>query len=177
MNDALRFILTDPAQARLAMTGQLAPYCRNKWASGVERLVVTVEPEEDAKTVQQGRFYWGVVLKETSEQARIEGVQYSSQAWHELFKRLHLPARKKKTRVAGRKRMVVTTTIGTTVGIGVRRMSVYIEKCMAQAQVDFGVRFSELMPQELKPAPAKPRKTAAQLADPDTGEIMEGAAA
>jgi hypothetical protein len=142
MADALSFTLIDPAQARMALTAQLVPYCRQKWAAGVDRLRVTVEPEEDAKTVQQGKFYWGVVLKEISEQARIAGVKYAPEAWHELFKRQFLPRKKKVVRVAGSRRPVVSTTIGTTQGIGVRKMSAFIEKCLAFGVTDLGVRFS-----------------------------------
>lgn len=142
MTEALHFVLTDPAQARLALSHQMAPHCRRLWSEGIARIRVTVEPEDDARTLQQLRFLWGVVYKETSEQARIEGVKYTPEAWHELGKRLHLPPKKKTVRVAGRKRPVVTVTIGSTRGLSVKKMGVYIEKFMAWVATDFGVVFS-----------------------------------
>ena len=140
---ALHTVFLNPEQAKAAIAGQIAPYCRAQWQNGVERLRVTVEPEEDAKTVQQGRFYWGVILTQISEQACIDGQRYTVDAWHELFKRQMLPRRKKRVYVAGKTRPIVTTTIGTTKGLGVRKMSAFIEKVIAFGATDLGVKFSE----------------------------------
>lgn len=142
MTQALHLTLITPEQATRAVSAQLVPFCRALWQDG-ERVSLVAQAEEDAKTVQQGRFYWGIVLKEISEQARIDGVQYSAEAWHELMKRTHLPRRKKLVRVAGKKRPVVTTTIGTTQGIGIKRMSAFIEAVLAFASTDLGVEFSQ----------------------------------
>lgn len=139
---ALHTVFISPEQAKKAIAGQIAPYCRDLWARGIERVAVTLQPEEDAKTVQQNKFYWGVVLREISEQARIEGQRYTVDAWHELFKRQFLPRITKRTRVAGKPRPVVTTTIGSTQGLSVKKMSAYIEQVMAFAQTDLSVKFS-----------------------------------
>lgn len=150
MSQALHMVFLNPEQAAAALKGQVVPFCRQKWADGHTRLTVTIEPEEDSKTVQQGKFLWGVVYKEMSEQAVIGGQKYSAEAWHELCKRQFLPRAKTVTRVAGRKRPVVSTTIGTTKGIGLRKMSAFIEQVMAFAQVDLGVRFSLLRWEEYR---------------------------
>ena len=139
---ALQTVFINPEQAKSAIASQIAPYCRTQWQNGIERLRVTIEPEEDAKTVQQGNFLWGVVYSEIAHQAKIDGVRYVSDAWHELGKRMFLPRRKVSTRVAGKKRPVVYTTIGTTKGLSVKKMSVYIEKVIAYAATDLGVQFS-----------------------------------
>jgi len=140
---ALQATLINPDQARAFIASQMGPYCRSQWQNGVERLRVTVEPEEDAKTVQQGRFLWGVVYTEISEQARMTGHQYTVDAWHELCKRQFLPRVSKRVYVAGRNRPVITTTIGTTKGLGIRKMSAFIERVIAFGATDLGVRFSE----------------------------------
>jgi hypothetical protein len=140
---ALHTVFINPEQAKAAISGQIAPFCRVQWQNGFERLRVTIEPEEDAKTVQQGKFYWGVVLMQISEQARVEGQRYTVDAWHELFKRQCLPRVSKRVYIAGKKRPVVTTTIGTTKGLGIRKMSAFIEKVIAFAVNDLGVAFSE----------------------------------
>jgi len=140
---ALHCVFINADQARAAISGQIAPYCKAQWQNGIERLRVTIEPEEDAKTVQQGKFYWGVVLMQISEQAQIEGQRYTVDAWHELFKRQMLPRASKRAYVAGKKRPVVTTTIGTTKGLGIRKMSAFIEKVIAYAVTELGVQFSE----------------------------------
>ncbi len=140
---ALHAVFTDPDQAKLVIAKAIGPYCRAQWQNGHSRLAVTIEPEDDAKTVQQGKFYWGVILMQISEQARIEGQRYTVDAWHELFKRQMLPRVSKHTYVAGRKRPVVTTTLGTTKGLGIKKMSAFIEKVIAFAAGDLGVQFSE----------------------------------
>jgi len=142
LNDTLKLVFVNPEQAKAAIHGMIAPYCKAQWQNGARRLAVTVEPEDDAKTAQQGRYYWGVVLAEISEQARIGGVQYTDEAWHELMKRMHLPRRTLKTIVAGKKRPVVYTVIGSTKGLGVRKMSAFIERVLAYGAVDQGVMFS-----------------------------------
>jgi hypothetical protein len=142
MSDSLRLTLVTPGQATQAISAQLVPFCRALWQDG-ERVSLVAQREEDAKTVQQGRFLWGVVYKEMSEQAVICGQKYSAEAFHELCKRQFLPRVKKVIRVAGKKRPVVTTTIGTTKGLGIRKMSAYIEQCLAFGSTDLGVVFSE----------------------------------
>ena len=138
---ALSVAFVDEAQAMQCIRQSIAPYCKQKWSEGCGRLSVVIQPEEDMKTVQQGNYLWGVVYKEISEQAQIGGEKYSQQAWHELCKRQYLPRKKTVTRVAGRARPVVSTTIGTTKGIGIRKMSTYIEQCLAFG-AELGVKFS-----------------------------------
>lgn len=143
MNElALHTVFTDEQQAVMTIKGTIAPYCKAQWKSGVDRLAVTVMPLEDSRTIQQNRFYWGIVLKEISEQARIAGQRYTLDAWHELFKRQELPRRTKKVYVAGKKRPVITTTIGTTTGLSVKKMTEYLEKVIAFSATDLNVRFS-----------------------------------
>jgi hypothetical protein len=173
VSEPLNVVFISPEQAKQAIAGQIAPYCRQQWASGVERLAVTVQPEEDARTIRQLNFLWGVVYKETSEQARIDGQQYTPDAWHELGKRLHLPRKKTRTKVAGRKRPVITTSIGTLVGIRMRPMSLYITAFMAWATTDYGVQFSEPLPADLRPAPGKAKSKPREVIDDDTGEITQ----
>jgi hypothetical protein len=142
MSEALHTVFIDPDQARAAIAGQIGPFCRAAWERGVQRLAVTIEPEEDARTAQQNRFYWGVLLKEISEQAAPGGQKWSAEAWHELFKRQFLPRLTKRIKVAGRKSPVVTTTIGTTRGLSVKKMSTYMEQVSAFAVNDLHVVFS-----------------------------------
>jgi hypothetical protein len=139
---ALQTYFINPDQAKACITQQIAPFCRSMWDQGIERLTVTVEPEDDAKTVQQGRFLWGVVYTEIAEQAKVDGIRYTTDAWHNLFKRMYLPRKKKVERIAGRKRPVVSTTLGSTKGMKVKPMSKYIEQVIFYASTELGVQFS-----------------------------------
>lgn len=169
---ALTVTFLNPDQAKQAIHGVIAPFCRGQWAQGVERLTVTVEPEDDAKTVQQDRYLWGVVYKEISELGQLAGQKYSPEAYHELMKRLYLPRRVKRVHVAGRKRAVVTTTIGTTVGIGIARMAAFIDDVIAFAATECGVVVSEPLPPHLRPQ----RRAKREVVDQETGEVMEATA-
>ncbi len=148
---ALQTYFTGPDQAKTCISQQIAPFCRTMWQQGIERLTVTVEPEDDAKTVQQGRFLWGVVYHEIAHQAKIGGVRYTSDAWHEFFKRQYLPRKKVTAQVAGKKRPVVYTTLGSTKGMKVKPMSKYIEQVIAYAATELGVRFSATRWEEYRP--------------------------
>jgi hypothetical protein len=139
---ALQTYFVNPDQAKTCISQQIAPFCRTMWEQGIERLTVTVEPEDDAKTVQQGRFLWGVVYHEIAHQAKIGGVRYTSDAWHAYYKRKFLPRKKVTEHVAGKKRPIVYTTLGTTKGMKVKPMSKYIEQVIADAVTELGVQFS-----------------------------------
>lgn len=42
---------------------------------------LTCQEFEFDRTAQANRYYWGVVLKEISEQARVCGQRYTAEAW------------------------------------------------------------------------------------------------
>jgi hypothetical protein len=111
-------------------------------ADGKEVRIRAEEAESD-RTLRQLRFYWGVVLKEISEQARINGDQFAAEAYHELCKRQFLGYEIKKVKVAGRKRTSVLRRLRSTTGLSVKKMSEYLEKVLAFGAVDLGVIFSE----------------------------------
>lgn len=106
------------------------------------RVRVLVEEAEDMRSVRQNRWYWGVLLREVSEQARIDGQRWTADAWHELGKRQFLPRKVSKVAVAGRKKKTVIVTIQSTTGLSVRRMSEYLEQFSAFAATELGVRLS-----------------------------------
>lgn len=97
---------------------------------------------EDDRSLQQNRYYWGVVLPEISEQASIAGVRYASEAWHELFRRQFLGYEIEKVRVAGRKKPVINRRLKSTAKLKVKPFSDYLDKVQAFAATDLGVRFS-----------------------------------
>lgn len=160
-----------PGQARAAMTRTLLPACEGMFARGVKRVRVTAEEVEDDRTEQQHRYYWGVVLRDVSEQVSVGGVKYTQDAWHEYGKRTFLPRKTKKVKVAGRSRPVVTTVIASTTDLSVRQMGDYLEKWMAFA-AEHGATVSEPLPPHLRPQRRKKR----EHIDAETGEILEAAA-
>ncbi len=104
---------------------------------------IRAEEAEDERSLRQNRFMWGVVLKEISEQARINGQGWTAEAWHLYCKREYLGYAFVRETVAGRKRKVVRKELRSTTRLSVRRMSEYLDKVMAFAVTDLGVVFSE----------------------------------
>jgi hypothetical protein len=102
-----------------------------------------MEEAEDTRSLQQNRFYHGVVLAEIAEQARSNGQRWAADAWHEYAKRTYLGYEFKRITIAGRKRKAVSKQLRSTTRPSVRRMSEYLDKVMAFAVTDLGVVFSE----------------------------------
>lgn len=146
-------------QANLSLKGAFIPWCKQRLDKGIG-LAVSVVELEDARTLRQLRFYWGVVLKETSQQAKVNGIGATPDGWHLYFKREHLGYEFTKTTLPGKKRPSVIKTLRSTTDLKVKAMAIYLEKCQAQAVTDFGVMFSLSRWQDYR-------------VDKSTGEIVE----
>lgn len=139
---ALHTVFINPEQAKAAIAGQIAPYCKQLWAQGVERVAVTLQPEEDAKSDRQRRYYHGVVLKEIAEQARANGQQFPIPVWKEYFRDKYVGYRweayvELKTGKKKRRKVRISTE-----DLGVKAYSKLIEQVTAEAATDLGVQFS-----------------------------------
>lgn len=128
-------------QAGASIRAAFLPYVEKHLRDGL-CLAVKVEELEDARTLRQNRFYFGVVLKEISEQAKVNGIGATADGWHLYFKRQFLGYEFKKTRLPGAKRPSVTRTLRSTAGLSVKKMGIYMEQVQACAATDFGVTFS-----------------------------------
>lgn len=138
---ALVLQLNNAEQGRVAIREQLLPFCGTLIDAG-KRVAITAQELEDDRTLKQNAFYWGPCLKDISEQAAIGGQKYSKDAWHELFKREFLPRQVTKSKVAGRKKTVVSVSLGSTKKLSVRQMSKYLDRLQAFAATDLGVAFT-----------------------------------
>ena len=101
-----------------------------------EPLRVIVTSDERKRNAEQNRFYWGVALRDISEQAWIDGKQFDKDAWHEYFSRkfgvcedLTLPD--------GETIMRRKSTTQMTVG----EFSTYVNQVQAWAANHLGVEF------------------------------------
>lgn len=148
----------NPQQGHATIAANLWPWVKAQTMAG-NAVDIHAGPAQDDRTIQQNRFYWGVVLKETSQQAKVNGIGATPDGWHLYFKREHLGYEFTKTTLPGKKRPSVIKTLRSTKGLKVKAMSNYLEQCMAQAATDFGVMFSLSRWQDYR-------------IDPLTGEIM-----
>lgn len=141
MGEVLDRVVTTREQAHEAAR-QVYANARAILANGEKPRILCEQFEED-RSIQQNKFYWGVVLRQTSEQARIAGQRYTADAWHELGKRQFLGFEIKKVAVAGRKKVTIIRRLRSTTDLTVKKMSAYLEEFMAFAVTDLGVRFTE----------------------------------
>jgi hypothetical protein len=137
------FVISSPEQAHEAANEIYQRHLKPAAADGVI-MRVDVQEWDDDRSLQQNRFYWGPCLKEISEQARVAGVQYTDEAWHEFFKRQFLGFEIEKVYVAGRKRATIIRRLRSTTKLGVRKFSKYLDQLQAYAATELGVKFSVL---------------------------------
>lgn len=137
---AITKVVRDPAEGHAAM---LAAWdlCKALTMAG-KPVAVDVREWESDRSIRQNRYYWGVVLKEISAQARVEGQRYTAEAWHELGKRQFLGYEIRKVTVAGRRKKTVIRSLRSTTKLKVKAMSDYLERFQAFAATELGVRFS-----------------------------------
>lgn len=93
---------------------------------------------EDDRSVQQNRYYWGVLLKAISEQVRTPD-RWTAEAWHQLMRRQFLGYGIRKQTVAGRKKPVVIRALRSTRDLTVKQFAEYLEKITAYAITELGV--------------------------------------
>lgn len=103
--------------------------------------IVAQEFEQD-RSLQQNRYYWGVVLPEISAQASINGQRWTVEAWHELGKRQFLGYEIVKVQVAGKRRPVIYRRLRSTAKLKVRPFGKYLDEFQAFAATELGVQFS-----------------------------------
>jgi len=139
---ALYAVFTDPDQAKAALLGQIGPYCRQMWAMGHVRLSVVVQPEEDAKSIQQRKYYHGVILKEIAEQVVVNGEKFDMKVWKEHFREKYVGSRWVMLRdpMTGKKKRRKVRI--STEELGVKSYSLLIEQVTAEAVTELGVVFS-----------------------------------
>lgn len=88
MQEQLTIELHNRVQAWTAIKMQLFPFLKCV-LQGENRWLLTVTRRK--RTVQQNRRYFGNgVLKQVSDQAIVNGQKFSTDAWHEMFKRMFL---------------------------------------------------------------------------------------
>ena len=139
---ALHTVFISPDQAATALKGLIVPYCRQQWALGVQRLSVTVQPEEDAKSIQQRKYYHRYVLVEIAEQATVNGEKFAMPVWKDYFREMYVGYRwvvLKDPMTGKKKRRKVRVS---TEDLGIKAYSRLIDQVTAFASTELAVFFS-----------------------------------
>ncbi|CAJ0710663.1 recombination protein NinB [Ralstonia thomasii] len=98
------------------------------------RIIVTAE--ERRRTSEANKFYWGVVLRDISEQAWVQGRQFDTSTWHAYFAELY-GEKVEITLPDGR----IHVTRRSTSDMSVGDFSEYLAKVQAHAANEFGVTY------------------------------------
>jgi|SRR6185369_6246720 len=108
-----------------------------------KRAVIKANEYEDDRSLQQNRFYFGVVLKAISEQASVNRQRYTTEAWHIYCREQFLGYVFESILLPGRKRKTTKKVLRSTTDLTVKQFAEYVEKITAHATTDLGVRFPE----------------------------------
>ena len=112
---------------------------------------VVFREHKKKRTADHNAAMWAGMLSDIAEQAWVQGRQFSSEIWHQHFKREFLPEfgdpdydkmvmknyRKWEDMPGGERALVGSTTRLTGFGMGR-----YMERCEAYAAQELGVRFT-----------------------------------
>lgn len=141
MTEALDMIVTTPEQSHRAAVAAHA-LCKRLTLEGKKARILAAE-EEDDRTLQQNKFYWGIVLKQISEQAQDGGIGAQQVGWHRYYKIKFLGYKITRVRMPGKKRPSILRELRSTKELKVKPFSDYLEKVIAHAVTTFDVRFTE----------------------------------
>ena len=125
------FVLREERNAQ-ALWAFLKSTWREFAASG-KPLQITITEEKSKRSLEQNKFYWQV-LRTIEETAWIHGQKFSSEAWHEHFKRLFIGC----IDLPNGQVAAMSST-----ALGVEEFGKYIEKVQSYACMELGVEFME----------------------------------
>lgn len=133
MTETLTIELFSRQQAWAAIQAQLFPFLAQVLQGG-RRWVLTIAPRK--RTKAQNRRYWGNgVLSQVAAQATINGRLYSTETWHEQFKRMFI----------GVEQLPNGDVIGkSSTGLSTVEFSEFCTQVEAYASMELNVTFYEL---------------------------------
>lgn len=129
----LRLDLHNRTQAYAVIKESLYPYL-GQWLQAKKTLTLTCGPRK--RTSLQNRRYWGNgVLAQIAEQATVNGNLYSTEVWHEQFKRMFI----------GVEELPNGQVIGkSSAALNTAEFCEFCDKVEAYAATELGVRFYDL---------------------------------
>lgn len=138
MSDVLyrEFILRDGG-----VWSALVAFVKSNAAAFVERgtpLRVIITEEEMDRLDVQINFYFGVVVKTISEQAWIQGSQFSKDAWHQELAKMFLPT---KEIITPSGEIILKRSSVARGQISLKKMTKFIKEVEAYAATELGVCF------------------------------------
>lgn len=124
------FVLRDPGHYR-----NLLGFIGANWEACAKRerpLEIVVSEYKAKRSDAQNKRYWAI-LNEIAESAWVDGKQFSSDAWHERFKRVLIGSEE----LPGGGEVGISTTT-----LDVAEFSTYMDKIESYAVSELGVEFA-----------------------------------
>jgi len=129
----------DTPSAGVVLVNFLKSNCAAFVGKGTPLRVIVTEEEMD-RLDEQIAYYFGVCIKQISEQAWVDGRQYSKECWHDYFAKLFLPA---KELVLPDGEIVIKRGSIARGKISLKKMTAFITEVEAYATTELGVEFDK----------------------------------
>lgn len=145
--------LNNPVQARAVLKEVVYPWIGEQLTAG-RACVMELRLAEDVKTDKQRAYLHGCILANIARQALVNGEKFPLKVWKEWYRAEFLGFRTVShlnpfTKKPSRRRQRLSTE-----DLSVRKYADYIERVIAHAVTELGVRFPE------------------EWTDPETGEVF-----
>lgn len=102
---------------------------------------IIVGEERDSLSARQRRFMHGPLLGQVSEQVRVNGERFVMAVWKRYYKGLFLGHTWEMVKLPGQKRATPRKVQVSSEDLSVKQYSDWIDKVLAHAATEFGVRF------------------------------------
>ena len=129
----------DPPAAGAVLVNFLKSNCAPFAEKGTPQRVIVTEEEMD-RLDEQIAYYFGPLMRQVTEQAWVQGRQYSKEVWHEHFAKLFLPA---KELVLPDGEIVIKRGSIARGKISLKKMTAFITEVEAYAATELGVEFDK----------------------------------
>lgn len=137
MTTLYREFTMDTPAAGVVLVNFLKSNCASFVEKGTPLRVIVTEEEMDRLDEQIG-YYFGACIKQITEQAWVNGKQYSKEVWHEHFAKLFLPA----TELALPDGEIVIKRGSIARGkISLKKMNIFVREVEAFATTELSVEF------------------------------------
>jgi hypothetical protein len=102
---------------------------------------IIVGEERDSLSARQRRFMHGPLLGQIAEQVRVNGERFVMAVWKRYYKNLFLGHTWEMVKLPGQKRATPRKEPVSSEDLSVKQYSEWIDKVLAHAATEFGVRF------------------------------------
>lgn len=157
--EEIAFVCFDPESAHAAAV-KVYSHAKAEFENGTGSVRISCGPSVEPVSIRQRRFLHGVVLRQVSEQAKVDGVRFTVDIWKEYFRRKFVGDhgfRWESMRLPGQKHATPRRVRISTEELGPREYGKFIDQIVQDAALELGVEFV-FTTEEQTLLPHKPKK-------------------